>query len=553
MRRLSRLTCAAAFTAALSTSLGTGPAAAQSLVPIGPLPEPSIAFEAAPPAGSTFSGISAAGVAGVQLAAAAPSAAPRPLARPNSTGSKTIAVAPPDSETLAQQFRLDGSAGWIVVDLDTGEVLDAHAPERAFVPASVAKLPTALFALDILGPEWRFETRLVGVGEVAGSRLKGDLYLQGGGDPELDTDGLLPLVTGLTQGGLREVTGQFFVDAAAAFESEAIDPLQPIDAPYNPALSGLCLNFNRVHVSWKPQSGADPLLSVEARAERLSPKVPSILVTLTQYASAPVFSHAVEGMREVWRIKASALGRRAGSRWLPVRRPAIYAGNVFAALASGYGLRLAEPRVAETPVMGQVLARHASRPLAYMLQDMLEFSTNLTAEMVGIAAARARGAVPRAPSESAAVMNAWAAQFAGFAPGDPGFALANHSGLSLESRVTPRRMADVLLAAARAHPVTGFEEPFLPGMIAGLLKHHHVGDEGVELPEGLVVRAKTGTMNFVRGLAGYIRTPGGRRLAFAYFANNLSQRGNGGPRGWLGRAKGLERALIRSWAARFDT
>ena len=71
----------------------------------------------------------------------------------------------------------------------------------------------------------------------------------------------------------------------------------------------------------------------------------------------------------------------------------------------------------------------------------------------------------------------------------------------------------------------------------------------------LDVVAKTGTMNFIRGLAGYIATPGGKRFAFAIFSNDLSRRGGRGERvdkRWLGRAKGFERALIRSWVIRVD-
>lgn len=535
-----------------------GGVSAQSLFPQDTAPV--VVFESVPAAGAgsvlpggTLSGAAPAG--GTVLAGvSAPLQAPLPPLRALG-GSAAVAlrapVAPAGADLLAR-FRLAGQAGWIVIDLDTGEVLEAESPDRAFVPASVAKLPTALYALEVLGPGWRFETRLVASGEVVGSTLRGDLYLQGGGDPELDTDALLPLVMQINQTGIREVTGQFYVDGGAAVIAAAIDADQPIDAPYNPALSGLCLNYNRVHLAWTPRSGRDPDLALEARAERLSPAAAGIRVALSSYSGAPVFSHAVEDGVEVWRIRTAALGRRAGSRWLPVRRPALYAGRVFAGLAATYGIVLTDPREGEAPFTGAVLARQASRPLAAILSDMLEHSTNLTAELVGIAASRAQGAAPRDPSQSAAVLNAWAGGFAGFPPGDPGFRLANHSGLSLESLVSPRRMADILRAAA-AHPaVAGFEELVLPGMIAGMLKRHNVGDEGVVLPEGLVVRAKTGTMNFVRGLAGYIATPGGRRLAFAYFANNVDGRGGGGDRAWLGRAKGLERALIRSWAARFE-
>ena len=72
----------------------------------------------------------------------------------------------------------------------------------------------------------------------------------------------------------------------------------------------------------------------------------------------------------------------------------------------------------------------------------------------------------------------------------------------------------------------------------------------------LQVVAKTGTLNFVSGLAGYITTPGGRDLAFAVFMSDVARRSTipraqrerpRGAKGWNGRAKRLQRELLRRW------
>src|SRR5699024_10485187 len=110
--------------------------------------------------------------------------------------------------TTAPPVRIDGLApsgvsGWIAVDLDTGRVVDQHRADTGFVPASVAKLPTAAFALDVLGPAHRFETRLLATGPVQNGTLMGDLVLRGGGDPEFDTEALLPLARALQAQDVR--------------------------------------------------------------------------------------------------------------------------------------------------------------------------------------------------------------------------------------------------------------------------------------------------------------------------------------------------------------
>ena len=441
---------------------------------------------------------------------------------------------------LRRGFALSGESGWLVVDLETGRVLDSHRAGQGFAPASVAKLPTALFALERLGGGHRFETTVAMTGEVAGNRLEGNLILTGSGDPELDSDALIPLVQRVRDSGVTSVSGAFVVDDSALPHSREIDPAQPAEAPYNPGISGLNLNFNRARLRWG-RSG----INVMAWAERTRTPARSVRAVAAAAGNARLFTHSVDGRGELWQMSQRAL-RRPGERWLPVKEPAQYCGETFRGLAETYGLRLDAP--SRAAVSGaRIVARHQSRPLAAMLRDMLKFSTNITAEAVGLAASGAES-----QRASAAAMNAWAAGLAGFAAGDPGFAFVNHSGLTTRSRVSPERMVAFLQALARQK---GGTHPRLPGVAAGLLKRHNVASEDLALDyDRLDVVSKTGTMNFIRGLAGYVATPGGRRLAFAVFSNDLPRRGfgEGLDRRWLGRARGFERALIRNWVLLSD-
>jgi D-alanyl-D-alanine carboxypeptidase/D-alanyl-D-alanine-endopeptidase (penicillin-binding protein 4) len=492
---------------------------------------------------------------------------PVPVPRPDKAtrAAETLAVIPaeilgaiPGAMTVAMPaipMRHSGAAGWMLVDLDSGAVMDARAADQTFAPASVAKLPTALYALDRLGPDFRFETRVAMTGRVAGETLEGDLYLAGGGDPELDSDALLPLVTQVTARGFRRVAGQFLVDGTAAPRQPGIAGDQPVDAAYNPSISGLNLNFNRVRLKWDAR-GKAKLLRVSAKAQRLDPDIAGVRVALATYPGAPMFSHSLEGRAEIWRMSEQGF-RGEGARWLPVRQPELYAGEVFQALAATYGISLDPARQAALPAGAEVIARHQSRPLAQMLKSMLRFSTNLTAEMAGLAASRAGGAAPGSLAGSAAAMNAWAAGFAGFPVGDPGFRLVNHSGLATESRVSPRRMVELLVAAARRHPEGGQRYPRLPGGVTELLKDYNIAAKSVPTDyRHIDIAAKTGTMDYVRGLAGYIATPSGRRLAFAIFSNDIDRR-PGEPvrhvdRRWQAQAKAFESSLIRGWIQKIE-
>jgi D-alanyl-D-alanine carboxypeptidase/D-alanyl-D-alanine-endopeptidase (penicillin-binding protein 4) len=466
---------------------------------------------------------------------------PVPLPRPDPATRAASALQP--------SHRHSGVSGWLAVDLDTGAVVDQNQPDLPFAPASVAKLPTTVYALDRLGPEHRFETTVAITGKVRGETLEGDLILIGGGDPELDTDALLPLVTQCQGRGFRHITGHFMVDGSAAPQLAAIDIGQPVDAAYNPSVSGLNLNFNRVRLKWDAR-GQTREMRVSAKAARLDPDVAGVRVDLARLPGAPMFSHALEGGAEIWHMNQSGF-RGAGARWLPVRQPELYGGEVFKSLAWTNGIALNPARVGTAPGGAQIIARHQSRALQPMLRSMLRYSTNLTAEMVGLAASRAGGIQPASLTESAGAMNAWAAGVAGFAPGDPGFQLTNHSGLAADSRVSPRRMVEFLAAIARRKPATGAVAARLPGGITDLLRDYSVAVKTVKLDyANLDIAAKTGTMDYVRGLAGYIVTPSGRRLAFAIFSNDLGRRRPGVERidkRWMAQAREFERTLIRNW------
>ena len=462
--------------------------------------------------------------------------------------------APKTGDQLRAELGLTGVSGWILVDLATGGVVDSANADRPFVPASVAKLPTAAFALDALGPNHRFETRLLADGAIGSGRLNGDLILQGGGNPELDTDALAELAQRLSQKGVRRVTGALIADGSALVQVPEIETAQAEDSSYNPSVSGLNLNFNRVHVKWDARRGRDEL-SVEAAAERLSPPVSHVSVNVTARPGQRLFALDTRGGREHWQMARRAFRGRA-ARWLPVKQPEAYAADVFRIVAGSHGITLGPARSARSPRAANVVASHQSRPLGPILRDMLRYSTNLTAEVTGAAATRSVGIAAQSLAESADVMNAWAASVGGFPVGDPGFRFVNHSGLTTGSKVSPRRMAQLLSAFARRQADPAAQHRVLPGGIAGYLKPHNVAAKDFPLDyDRLAVVAKTGTMSYIRGLAGYISTPGGRQFAFAIFSNDLAARGGGAQRvnkRWMGRAKGFERALIRNWVLRFD-
>lgn len=490
--------------------------------------------------------------------AEAPPIAPKPRTRP------PLPVL--TATELAAAADLTGVVAFIVVDLATGEVLEEALPDLPLPPASVAKIPTALYVLDTLGPEYRFETRVAAVGPRTGGVLNGDLILQGGGDPELDTADLNRLAEELAARGLKQVSGRFLVDANLLPAIDRIDADQPDDVQYNTSIGALNLNFNRVYVAWRREEGVYRT-AAEARADGLTVPTAQARLEPAPRTETDRFDYALEGDVEVWRATRTRLDR-SGEAFVPTRRPADYAARTFRELARRSGLSLPSHEVGAAPVVAEVLARTQSRPVVDIVRAMMRYSTNMTAEALGLAATRARGGAAFALSDSAGAMNAWAAAYGRFPAGDGGMRLVNHSGLSIESRASVRRVVQ-LLAEAHERPLPQVDESVQRPTVRlrSVLKKHSYSDRNAPNPKvDAEMRAKTGSLDFVNALAGYIdvaptpAAPSGRNFAFAFIAADVERRRNAqtaggdsppGAEEFAAKARRLQRAMARSWITRF--
>ncbi|MDT8345420.1 MAG: D-alanyl-D-alanine carboxypeptidase/D-alanyl-D-alanine-endopeptidase [Thermohalobaculum sp.] len=467
--------------------------------------------------------------------------APLQSIRPAARRPDLSRVAQSGAERIIAGSGVTGAVAFAVLDARTGALLEGRAPEAALPPASSLKAITAQYALTTLGPARRFATRVLATGPLEEGVLRGDLVLVGGGDPTLDTPALAALVGQLRTLGLQSVEGRLIVDESALPALPLIDPEQSPHAGYNPGLSGLNLNFNRVFFEWR-RNGAAYDVTMDARAGSYRPRVGVTRMRVVD-RGAPVYTYGEEqGGAEAWTVARSALGDNGG-RWLPVRRSGAYAGDVFRALAAAQQIALPEPVAGAAPRGAAVLARVESPPLTDILRDMLEFSTNVTAEVLGLGATVARGVRPHSLDRSASAMADWLAERHQV----QAERLVDHSGLGDGSRISPAALAGFLASAGQDD-----------GLLRPLLHEVRFRDgNGRHIPNHPVnAVAKTGTLNFVSALAGYAEGPGGRPLAFAILGADLPRRAKIAPenrdrpmgaRPWAVRSRRMQQRLIEAW------
>ena len=432
----------------------------------------------------------------------------------------------------------NSDVSFVVADTQTGEILESHNPLRSLPPASVIKTITGFYALETLGPDFTFETKLIATGPIIDGVLDGDLILIGGGDPTLDTDDIYGLCKLLAEYKIKSLTGKFAVYSSDWPSFNSIDSDQPSHLGYNPSLSGLNLNFNRIFFEWKLKRDTYTLL-LEARGLKAKPTVNGVNVLISDTIPT-VFEYKSDSNKETWIVAKSALGKEGG-RWLPVRNPELYTGQVFQKLALDRSIELPDPKIIYKMPKGDVLVAHKSEILSNMTKDMLKHSTNITAELLGITASKDSSLVTSLASSSFR-MGRWLEDK--YAVSD--ISLVDHSGLNDQSTISSNSMVRVLSDSKMQTQV----KPLLKE-----IPYRRKKGEPIFGGETKIV-GKTGTLHFVSGLAGYIDNSKGRNLTFAIFVSDMRKRRNleknqkESPRGstsWNNSARYFQRLLINRW------
>jgi serine-type D-Ala-D-Ala carboxypeptidase/endopeptidase (penicillin-binding protein 4) len=389
-------------------------------------------------------------------------------------------------------------------DLDTGEVLLEHDPERALNPASNQKLITAIAAVELLGPDYRFETSVW---------LDGDaLILRGEGDPDLHVGDLHRLAAELaSRPELLDGVRRIVIDDSA-FDAQLLGPgfrSDGVGESYIAPSGALALDYGTVLVTVSPGSYGGPA-AVHVEPSGLSIEIRNR--THTGAGGLQISTHAGERGQTIIEVDGAIAGGHAP---ISIRRrvadPGLVAGACFAQLLAGTTGRDALPvERGQGSHAAELLAHHESAPLLAVLSSALRYSNNFTAEQVLRTLAWRATGQPGSWHDGVAVLERFASAVSPERAEQQHF--VNGSGLSLDGRLTPSFIVDVLALAGRASS---------PSQLL-LASFAHAGGEGTlrnRLPHaGAHVLAKTGTYAGASTLSGVIHDDQ-RRLGFSILIN----------------------------------
>lgn len=390
-------------------------------------------------------------------------------------------------------------------NLDKSDEIHSYQSNQAFIPASLTKIFTAVYALQKLGADYQFETRLHHTGKIEGETLKGDIYLVGTGDPSLTMARLMDLCMDLRQKGIKKIQGNFFYDDSALPTILELSNFGNGDQTYNPGLSALNLEYNRITLY---REGGR-----QTKNAQFIPMPPMIHMQVEKskdhFPLGTRYRFRKEAGGEVWEVSEKQSYNIYED--LPVRRPSRRTAETFRTLSELWGIALPPSRPGKLPTTNKLMGIDKSPPLIRLLSLTLEYSNNLFAEQI-LLKATGEKTIPAAGKK----ISTWLTQNIPSCT----LPLVNGSGLTSEHKLTSTCLVDFLDRFALS-PVAkrGFMSLLSINGQSGWLKTR------LRHPDtNFRVWAKTGSLDYIANMAGVLFTLSGKRYAFSLSLSNDESR-----------------------------
>lgn len=428
---------------------------------------------------------------------------------------------PPPLVAALQQAQLPLSNVAVVVHgLDDAQALLSFNSQEPMNPASTMKLLTTYLALQILGPQWKWRTGAYADQATNESFLTSPLYLKGSGDPKFALEHLSALLRQLRSKGIVELRGGIVLDreifALPPFNPAAFDNL-PM-RPYNIGPDGLLMNFRTLSLTLRPHEAGDTSSSPRVEVTLETPLAGFSLNK--QIRPGPggcedwkdLIRPQLRGTRGAWELLLEGtFNPKCGKKTLNLAalEDNDYAAALIGALWSELGGKLTGPVIpGTTPTEAVLLAENVSPPLAEIVRDINKFSNNVMARQLFVALSeQTPGTLEGAQTRVRGWLAANALDF-------PELVLDNGAGLSRLERINALHLASVLRHA--------WNSPVMPEFMSSLSLSGLDGTMTKRLreePGKGRAHIKTGSLDGVNALAGYVLSRSGKRYAVVFLIN----------------------------------
>lgn len=419
--------------------------------------------------------------------------------------------------------------GISVLNTTTGKPVFSYNADQRFIPASTQKLITAKTALDILGWDFQYKTKVYTTGEVTNGTLDGDLVILGSGDPTLgsewknntNTNTLLhTILNALQERKIIGIKGDIVIlDGIYGSETTPRYWLwEDLSNYYGAGARAMNYRDNAYRIEFKRSE----TVGEAAEMIRIEPQVPNLSVisevrigASTSGDQAYVFggpyaqTHVVRGTIP------------AGKSTFTIRGALPDPGLMFSSELSEFlakngilsnGYRSEKDASNFELEEDQIILELRSPPLHEIVQRILRKSDNLYAESVLKTLAQNADLNTETDKAARMIQSHWSNELGEFA----NWSLFDGSGLSPMNRISPNQMTAFLAFQYKQPDIEDWLDLMTPGLVA--FNSQGLADYGCLSK----IRTKSGSINGVQNYVGYLQTTTGDKLCFTYFISEFS-------------------------------
>lgn len=414
------------------------------------------------------------------------------------------------------------SVAIIVQPVDGGSPLISHNPTKAMNPASVMKLVTTYAALEALTPAYRWKTEIYRNGPVNQGVLDGDLMIKGFGDPAFNITDFWRLLQLVQQQGIRQIKGDLMLDLSAYAPEVSQRPVldeEPWRA-YNANPSALLLNGRNTSFRFAANKvGGKPAVQITQEFELPQIRVINTMQTRKgacndwrgdlHYTVTPY----LDGVTVAFN---GTLPEQCDERYLElsVLSDTQYVFLSFKKLWAQLGGQFNGQLVlAPATDAAMLVTSWSSPPLDSVVRDINKWSNNVMARQLMLTIGLEAGFTPADEAGAGLalkqVLRQRGLQF-------PELVLENGSGLSRNERISAEHLAQLL--------ITAWQRPVMPVLMASMPILGLDGTTKKRLADGAskgMAYLKTGSLEGVSSIAGYVQDNAGKRYVMVVVANHV--------------------------------
>ncbi len=415
-------------------------------------------------------------------------------------------------DKLVHEVDKKASVGVKVVLLKNNHIIYEKNAQQLFKPASTTKLITSAAAYHILGPDYRFTTKLY-TDKKYSPHCINNLYIKGSGDPTLKVEDMNAMVNNLKRIGIREIRGNIIVDATY-FDEQGTGPGWHIEDAnhYQAPTSGLMVNHSCIRVHVKPSQifGQHPFVFIDPQTSYIK-----MINRAQTHVKTDDKTLQIKRKENNIIIVAGPILRYSKLKQysIAIEHPSIFAGHVFKQQLTKKIIFRGKVLTGTLSNEAHFLVKHSSQPLKTIIRQLMKTSDNLCADALFRAMGAQKYGVPGTWAKGQQAINDFLKNTVGISL--ESMVLYDGSGLSHKNQISPDHFCKLLTWVYATSPhknsfITSLPIGGIDGSLRNRLKYWSTKGS---------VQAKTGTLNGVTALSGYIIPKRGLPFIFVIMVN----------------------------------